>query len=456
MKTILATGIELSEKGFNDFIIKNFDFLDVVGDKFTKEECVEILDEHPDIELIIVKSNLPGNPTDFNEYIGCLRGAFPKLKILALLPNTTEKILIRLLDGLGIYYLIGNITPDNVNEVLCAIKENRAFLPSPDHNLTTNTPVVGEIIPEENQEDSIIPPKTLLPSSLAETEEEPLPEYPTLHLEKSNNNNVIVVFSPTHSGGTTVASNLSIIAAELGINVGLIDLNIKKPDIITHFNFNHHHNLDSIMTMVASNHLNPTMLISSMKECNGVNVMLGTKYPFQFHFETEAPIKEILDTARASFPLTIVDITGIVDTWETIIALQEADKIIIVLEQQLASIRYYNAIKTEVFPSNGINNEKVDIILSRYHDKASLSLSEVKTSLDGSLACLLKETDEVYTSISIGRPLAVKADTRTGKEYVKSLRRYGSELLVDLGSKTGQPVVKKSLMQRFMGRIATV
>lgn len=456
MRAILATGIP----DMNDYIRQNFTFVEVVGEGETKEECVDILDELNEkktpADLIVVKSTLPGNPEELTEFVSCLHGAFYGLKIMALLPGP-DKLLLRLLDDLGVYYLYGEFTSFLLQEAFQCIAENRLFnQASYEENQPYESDAEEETTITENEEPEIT--ETVREYAESESnkviEDQPLPEYKPLEFEINHGNKLVVVYSPSHSGSTVFASNLALLAAEQAIGVGLLDLNIKKPDISTHYNINHHNNFDSILTLIAGENLNPATLLSSMREFNGVNVLLGTKQPFTCHVEEDTLVRTLLSTCKETYPLTIIDVAGSLDNWGTLASLEMADKVIVVLEQHVACLRFFNTIKTDVFSSYNITDDKVDIILNRYRAKAALSAGEVEATLNCKLACTLKETDEVYTSISLGQPLALKTETRGGRDFIRILQDYGESLFYGSGMPE-KPKKNLSLMQRFFGKTAS-
>lgn len=479
MKTILGTNIP----DLNQFII-SLNKVQVLGEKNTKEECVEILDENKDqgieTELLIISSALPGYPEDFNEYLNCLHSAFPTLKTLALLPPSPSKTFLRFLDGLGVYYLHGTFTPQMLTDVLECIKENQ---PYEQPESTQQTTASSEEQPEESAEDTtpsetaeITATKTNENEEVAGYEDEPLPEYEPLNKTetsetepriivnpvspksegKQSENQIIAVFAPSHSGATTLAANMALLATRRRKDVALIDLNLKKPDINTHYNITNHNNLDTVLPLIIGNELNPSTLISNMVQQEGVNILLGTQTPFYDPVQSPSEIEQVLKIAKETYPITIVDVNAQIDNYGTLVALTMADKVVVVLEQHVACLRYFNKIRTEIFsnPDHLVLDKNISFVLNRYRNKVSLNRNEVEAAIgNAKMECVLNETDEVYTSITTGKPLAVYASTKQGKDFINKYGNYTINLLDSMGVKV-QDGKKPTLFKRFMNKIA--
>jgi MinD-like ATPase involved in chromosome partitioning or flagellar assembly len=501
MKTILATGIP----EMNAYIKNYIKFLEITGEDQTKEGCVSFLADNPDTELAVITPFLPGNPREPQDFINGLCGAFVKVKLIAILPPDPPEDFVDYLNSLGVVSLYGDITSDLLIEALTCVVENKAFnLQKPDQIAASLDPFkktveeaeeIAEEIAEENKTyetaaeeeptvDEITAKETTVNADqgLIQKKEidlsvtvKPLIEYGSLNsyqggetFEQPDQMNqlnqsvgedelkikhqVIAVFAPCHSGTTTLAANISLMLANKIDGVALIDLNTTKPDVKTHYGITHYNNLDSAMTLLAGNNLNSITLTANMVEHNRISVLLGTQNPFTCNFDDSA-VKKLIEQARSTFNLTIIDVSGDIGNWGTLAALQAADKIIIVLEQHIACLQYYNQIKSEVFPNYGIDDAKVDIILNRYHEKASLSPGEVKVSIGHELSCVLNETNDVYTSISIGTPLVQNVTTKMGREFVKSLEKYIAKLINGINIQE-QPKKRVSLLQRFLRKNA--
>lgn len=149
----------------------------------------------------------------------------------------------------------------------------------------------------------------------------------------------------TKDGATTVAINTAImLARNTQLSVGLLDLNLKNPEIRYGLQLKdlHRSNLP-LRPKLHTGTLTPGDLLDACqhyKKTPRLHVLAGTHRRDTAVDVTPAMVEHLLDTCRAVFDVTIADVSAFPDNAATVCAVKHADVKWLIAQQDFASHRW--------------------------------------------------------------------------------------------------------------------
>lgn len=194
---------------------------------------------------------------------------------------------------------------------------------------------------------------------------------------------VAVVRAKGGEGATTVTTHLAshmLDAAATERGVCIIDLDIQSGGVAQALGLNPRRNLDDLFE--AGNRLDRSILHSvAVDRGDGIHLIAA---PFEIHpleqIDTDQ-LLSILELARQEYDYVILDMPANWTNWN-LSALASASQILMVVEQEIASLRQAKRL-LDLFHSVGVESGKVSIVVNRVEKKlfSSISLRDVREAL---------------------------------------------------------------------------
>jgi pilus assembly protein CpaE len=240
-------------------------------------------------------------------------------------------------------------------------------------------------------------------------------------------------------GTTTAAANIATVLAQLGSTL-VIDLHVSGGDAALFLGADAHfsvtdaientHRLDAsfFRGLVTRTKAGPDLLASSDRPVTTT---------------VDAPrIRTLIDFVTHHYRYTVLDIprsdVAVLD------ALQAAGKIVVVANQELATVRGAGRIATMLRQRYG--KEKVAIVLSRSDREAEIGLEDLRKAVGGAVGYSFPSDYRLaLRALNRGQPLVLDGKTALGSAF----QAYGRELA---GAVVKEPAPTKAT--GFLGRLA--
>ena len=133
----------------------------------------------------------------------------------------------------------------------------------------------------------------------------------------------------------------------------------------------------------------------------------------------------ILRLLLTNFEQLVVDVPRHVESFGAI-ALERADRIVLVLQQSVPSLHDAVCMYEFLTRSLAISSERISVVVNRYHRSASVELADIEQALDDKeLFCVPNDYRAVTECINIGVPIYEHARRSA---VTKSLLRLEKQL----------------------------
>lgn len=172
-------------------------------------------------------------------------------------------------------------------------------------------------------------------------------------------------------GATTIAVSTALsLAASSGMTVGLIDGNLHNPEIRSFLNLTDpHHSGFKLRSKLQTQTLNPSDLIEScvlFRKIPNLHILTGSRRRDTALDVTPEMMIHLLNTCRAAFDITIVDLNSYPDNAATICTVREADHRWLVAQNNYASFQMSWGEWYECYwKYAGLAPEDISLILNR-------------------------------------------------------------------------------------------
>jgi pilus assembly protein CpaE len=191
---------------------------------------------------------------------------------------------------------------------------------------------------------------------------------------------VVAVFSPKGGvGRTTVAVNLAVAAASLGVKVALVDASFQFGDVGVLLNLNPRNK--SIADLAAELQTGEAESLDTfmITHSSGVRVLLAPPSPEQAELIGPLSVKHVLQGLRKDYALVVVDCPSTFNE-PTIAVLDEADVILTLLSLEITSVKNMRLF-LEVSEQLGYDNDKIRLVLNRADSTLGIRVADVEHSI---------------------------------------------------------------------------
>lgn len=257
------------------------------------------------------------------------------------------------------------------------------------------------------------------------------------------------IFSPKGgSGTTTVATNLAIVLHRLtGKRALLVDLDLELGEVAVLLGVRPRF---SFLDMVRNYHRMDTGLLSSFieKHESGVHLLSAPFVPEPGDGVPGEQIRAILSFLKQHYDFIVVD-TSKSFSLSTVAAFDEADRVFLVTNVDLPSLRNIQRCVPLLERIVGRDAERLRLIVNRFHAENVISLDDVRRTVGLDVYWTLSnDYGAVIHSINSATPIV-----RNGKSrYARDLRALGADI-AGLGNGKRGKSRRDSLMGRVLERV---
>lgn len=208
------------------------------------------------------------------------------------------------------------------------------------------------------------------------------------------------------SGASFVAANLAhILAVQRRHDVGLLDLDLQFGALPLAFDLEKRSTL--LEALNAASGLDPTALRGyASRHDSGVCVLSAMSEQLVLPWEvSRESLARLVTVMRQTFPVVIVDLPRQIDPLTGSI-LEQADKVLMVMQQSLAHARDAKRMQRVVTTTLGVPRERLMLVVNRHSEKQSVRGRDVQEAVNPSSMCVLpNDFTTVTEALNIGVPV---------------------------------------------------
>jgi pilus assembly protein CpaE len=239
---------------------------------------------------------------------------------------------------------------------------------------------------------------------------------------------VCVIKSSGGSGCSTLAVNLAVLLAQRHEGCALLDFDLVSDDVTALMNVKPTSTLANLEKY--SDKMDRSVFERSLThDSTGVSLLASSHSREDMSLISSQCLNEVLDWTRAIFTHAVVDFGQPVQELK-MEALRSADVILLVFRLDFSSLRN---VKREVehLERNGINRERVMLVVNRYGQPKELSASEAEESLGMKISYYIADDPRAANeATNKGVPMVVDSPRSTASKNLALLAK-GLELLLD-------------------------
>lgn len=258
---------------------------------------------------------------------------------------------------------------------------------------------------------------------------------------------IVTLWSPVSHAGATTASIL--LANKLGkeYSVCLVDFDLNNSDVSLYLNISDaEHNIDNLIPYIQGHSLTEEIFYMNLIDVKNFRFMQGTRQidkgpMFQVEF-----LEPIIDMAKNLFDIVIINTNSAIDNAGTFIGLSKADKVVMVLNQNVLHFKKY--IDKAQLMGNLLTSPIV--LVNKYNKNILLTLDNIKENLNTDVYPLAKVDNlAVINDLNAQTSIFETFSSKRAKRFEEDLTVFAGKLLVLLGLKDEIETVKK---KRLFGR----
>jgi pilus assembly protein CpaE len=206
-------------------------------------------------------------------------------------------------------------------------------------------------------------------------------------------------------GGSFIASNIAhIMQAKLRQNVALLGLDIQFGSLSSYFDITPEYGLLDALSSI--DEIDRTALNGYMtKHQSGLKLMDVKPGALLMADDIDSnDLYKLLHLLKTNFDHTVIDLPRHIDAI-TGTAMEYADNILIVMQQNLAHLHDAQRLLRMIVQDLAIESDRVSIVINRYNKNEELTLEDVKKALKKTSALTIPNSfEQVTESINHGEP----------------------------------------------------
>jgi pilus assembly protein CpaE len=156
-------------------------------------------------------------------------------------------------------------------------------------------------------------------------------------------------------------------------------------------------------------------------------------------FDVPQRIRSLLPILKSRYRHIVIDVPRHIDEIAAAV-LEQADRVLIVLQQSLPAVRDAVRLKSTLIRELGIAEERLQAVVNRHLKSGAIELQDIREALgEDDLFLVPNHFKAVGQAIDMGMPIM---DVAPSSPVIKALTRLQSTLLSDAGSAMGDPRAK--------------
>jgi pilus assembly protein CpaE len=240
-------------------------------------------------------------------------------------------------------------------------------------------------------------------------------------------------------GATTVAVSTALsLAMNTNLSVGLLDLNLKSPDIKDTFNIHQAgKSLFSLRPKYSTNSITSSDILDhcySYKGFNNLQMLLGSQRRDTAGDLTMEQIKHLLEAARRTFDIVIADVHTFPDNAATVYAIKHADERWLVTQPNYASFKSSWADWYDCFWRHcGLEKQDFSLIINRSGGNHAVKAGGIGSELGIKVAGIISNVTGGIgmKAVNDGLPLLLAENNGA---YVNEIHQVTSQLIDRIGA----------------------
>lgn len=282
------------------------------------------------------------------------------------------------------------------------------------------------------------------------------PNAPAAEVQTIPEGKVLAVFSPKGgSGCTTIAINVAVALARRGHKTILVDGSLQFGDVAVMLDLK---GMTSLADLSERGEID-VELISSVVQVHksNLNVLLAPPRPEMADVISDDNVKNLLESLRLSYDFVVVDTASYL-TEKTLTMLDVADRIILVTQQSLPSLKNVSRF-FDLTESLEYDTEKVWLVVNRVIEDQGISVKNIGDILKRPIVMTIPAAESlVSASANRGVPLVMGANQKhpVSISLIKLADYARRELVgkqpVDGKVKSEAPKESGGIFGRFFGK----
>lgn len=258
---------------------------------------------------------------------------------------------------------------------------------------------------------------------------------------------IVTVWAPvSHAGVTTTAIVMANRLAKEH-SVCLIDFDLNNADISLYLNISDvEHNIDNLIPYIQGNNFTEDIFNMNLIKVNNFMFMQGTRRVDKGPTFAIEHLEPIIDMAGKLFDIVIINTNTALDNAGTFIALKKADKVVMLLCQNIVHFKKY-IDKAQLV---GALLSAPLVAVNMYNKNILLTLDNIKENLNTDVYPLA-EVDRIGVINNINTQTSIFEffSAKKAKRYMDNLDTFIDKLLVELGMKDEKEITKKKRLFGF-------
>ncbi|MEQ1438724.1 AAA family ATPase [Fontimonas sp. SYSU GA230001] len=260
---------------------------------------------------------------------------------------------------------------------------------------------------------------------------------------------IAVINAKGGSGASTIAANLAHLQAlESQADVALVDLDLQFGTLPLAFDITPHHSL--LDTLHDIGRLDAkTLRTHAVRHKSGVSIFSAMSEQMALPWEQSAQsLRQFLDLARRAYGTVFVDLPRQIDPLTTV-ALEQADRVLIVMQQSLAHIRDTKRLLRILSSGIAVPSANVTVVVNRYVENTTLGRKEITDAISPpQLLELPNDFKTVSEAQNVGVPLH---ELDKNSPMTKGLSNLLTQLMQPPGETPQNAPKKRGLRALFGG-----
>jgi len=264
---------------------------------------------------------------------------------------------------------------------------------------------------------------------------------------------VIAVFSPKGGTGcTTIAINLAVSLAKRGHSTALVDASLQFGDVSVMLNLR---TMTSLADLGGNEEIDSD-LISSVVQVHrsDLNVLLAPPRPEMADVVTDEVLKNLVINLRHSYDFIIVDTPSVLDE-KALAVLDEADRIILVTQQSLTSLKNVSRF-FDLTESLDYAPQKVWLVVNRASNKSNISVKDVGDTLKRSIFMVIPR-DDVAVDAAADKGVPLVTGVHQKRPVSQALLKLAAYVLREMtaaeAAANGKEKAEKAKQSGLLGRL---